>query len=1310
MSQQFPVNKSHQKTHDNHSKEDQFFDRLRSFVHFGEIQDEIQTQAQMFTKRNNRNLHIATANSASEMQNQQHAPIKYEGASPTTKKPQFKEPDYQYSIKKPQYMYYSGDKKKDQMSLSQQYRDLKKALHIDQNQTQQNEIQAIKKNEQVNFNYPKPHPAELNINQQQNYRKKSPIDNLSVFNTLNFVEQHQDQSQINVNKAFQQGYAQAYQIQKQNNVNYRLPQILTNSNDLLSRFKHRENQAYRQIQSTKNEQNENNAFNLQNLYPPQLIQSNSQQYYNQNHQDKDDENNFILVDPDLIHNKQRRQISVSPTRQEQMFDSLQAKLINFQKKEVTTSTSKIRFVPDGLDSKQLTYPSQTYVKDYKPDFKMDPQTVVDQIRKRQFRDVLIKMQMQKEQVKETQAKQAQQLLNGVHNNIQTQSQQFNTIGGNQMQGKEQNLEKLFPLKKFLKDSSIKEQDSENKENYNELNTTQQKVQNAQSELRQALQLARQQKKEKEEQQKKLEQEEVIQKEKIEMGQKLGKFTALTSDGQLPQNTLSSQEQLKQALLEARRRKREDEEQKKLLIDSNVKVQIEKHKLDIKESKSKDVSPKNKPEAQLALRIKAPTISINQGKTEQQLAEEKKVQDASKKLREALQEAKRIKLLKEQEEANREDIEFKKLSEDMNAEKAKIFIEQFFKKQFAPKSHLNENSKELLSAESPSQKQSSSLFQKLLKSNNLSPMRANKMLTVIKEALKLKLYELQDTLKKQKTEKEQNLEDHERKYKESLNQQVIELENLINQLDNPMLNYSGNNEKGNFLNLDNISFKGQEFDAIGQANSRTNGNNNIGTNEDYDQSGNDITLNLSMKTMSKDSVIGPKFQSKLHSNQGELKSNNSVRNGDNQAQRIHLNFNGNQNNELIQKDKKQTNQSSFKQITYNQQHQSNPVNWNTESKHMDKRKKYLKDNNQSKADDIEQAPLHIPYTQGKERNRDKNYRRGQDDRERSRKNTASDLDLIKKQKITEIREYITQSLKPQIKISSKETLNRLNFDNSENIQSSSDKLQLKLQMAQVSDRSTADQNQQNSDNQNQPNAIQNQKTVFRVKQTGPSTRFKQQLKQLLNIDQHPIRTYEDEIKDELQKQKKRKRVEEQLHQYDENKRMQQIYKGAPSKQVFSDSKLSSFQNLQQSQTSLASSPQTSPFKMSYMNTGVLGKEDEKTKSIRRSKKAIYIQNPDYMNFSSELNKLRQEDEQDEINQRQNKYNQMMVGIGYGSNSNQNSYQKIKTSKIHKMSNHQSSQSINQQYNGQSSTGSNMTLPYYSMNKLNKYVSDKNLVYQ
>ena len=84
---------------------------------------------------------------------------------------------------------------------------------------------------------------------------------------------------------------------------------------------------------------------------------------------------------------------------------------------------------------------------------------------------------------------------------------------------------------------------------------------------------------------------------------------------------------------------------------------------------------------------------------------------------------------------------------------------------------------------------------------------------MKDALKIKLNELQDTLKRQKTAKE--LEEHERKYKESLNFQVKELENLLNQLDNPLLNNSGNvNDRGTFLNMDNISFKGQEFDAIG----------------------------------------------------------------------------------------------------------------------------------------------------------------------------------------------------------------------------------------------------------------------------------------------------------------------------------------------------------------------------------------------------------------------------------------------------------------------------------------------------------------
>lgn len=69
--------------------------------------------------------------------------------------------------------------------------------------------------------------------------------------------------------------------------------------------------------------------------------------------------------------------SITPRRQERLYDNLVAKLHNFQKKEVTTSTSKVQFMPDGKDTKVLTYPSQTYVKTFKPDFKMDPKTVVD---------------------------------------------------------------------------------------------------------------------------------------------------------------------------------------------------------------------------------------------------------------------------------------------------------------------------------------------------------------------------------------------------------------------------------------------------------------------------------------------------------------------------------------------------------------------------------------------------------------------------------------------------------------------------------------------------------------------------------------------------------------------------------------------------------------------------------------------------------------------------------------------------------------------------------------------------------------------
>ena len=75
--------------------------------------------------------------------------------------------------------------------------------------------------------------------------------------------------------------------------------------------------------------------------------------------------------------------------------------------------------------------------------------------------------------------------------------------------------------------------------------------------------------------------------------------------------------------------------------------------------------------------------------------------------------------------------------------------------------------------------------------------------------------------------------------------MVELEALINQLDNPS-NAGDLSEKGGFLTGDNLSFKGQEFDACGE--------------DDGALSGDEKTLSLSLRTAK------PSLVSHVRSNQ------------------------------------------------------------------------------------------------------------------------------------------------------------------------------------------------------------------------------------------------------------------------------------------------------------------------------------------------------------------------------------------------------------------------------------------------------------
>ena len=78
-----------------------------------------------------------------------------------------------------------------------------------------------------------------------------------------------------------------------------------------------------------------------------------------------------------------------------------------------------------------------------------------------------------------------------------------------------------------------------------------------------------------------------------------------------------------------------------------------------------------------------------------------------------------------------------------------------------------------------------------------------MLNSIKDSLKNRLTELNENLKLSIMN---NSNDQKRK---DLDRQVRELEQLINQLDNPNINFT-QLENGQSLNLDNISFKGAEI--------------------------------------------------------------------------------------------------------------------------------------------------------------------------------------------------------------------------------------------------------------------------------------------------------------------------------------------------------------------------------------------------------------------------------------------------------------------------------------------------------------------
>ncbi|CDW84740.1 UNKNOWN [Stylonychia lemnae] len=562
-------------------------------------------------------------------------------------------------------------------------------------------------------------------------------------------------------------------------------------------------------------------------------------------------NDYLRDDIEDYINEKSRQLamnesknkSISPTRQEKLFDTLKEKLRSYQRVEITTSTNKLRTQNIGQAQELNSHQNNVNFKISRPNFRLDPQTVVDQIRKRQFRDKYLQMHMKKEQEKVSNP------ANTSANKGSDQSlSKSNSKSPNKFNPNIKNRE--FPLKRFLKDSSIKEilnqkkleaGDSANKitvvnEKQNqqaEIKDTK-KVQNAQDELRRVLQQAKEEKLRKEKEMKEL-QEKQLQQDKI--------------------------------------------------IDTLQDNQQE----EINNNRSRLNGQNRLAQKTLAQRIKVPEIRLNQ-RSEKSIMEEQKVKESQKQLREALKEAKRLKELKQKEKNDfDQDEEFRKLSEDLNAEKAKIFIENFFRQQFAPLAH--QNKKDFL--ESPQHKQSSNLFQKLLQTKQFSPSHANKMLTVIKDALKLKINELQTQLRKQKTRQELELQEQDRKFKQQLNKQVLELENLLHQLDNPMLNLSGN-EKGTMFNLDNISFKGQEFDAIGQANSRINNNTNQNENEEIDN-----TLNLSIRTTQKDSIMfNNKFHSRIQS-QTELKDiKGRVIRQDGQFSKINLNEHKNQTNQAL----------------------------------------------------------------------------------------------------------------------------------------------------------------------------------------------------------------------------------------------------------------------------------------------------------------------------------------------------------------------------------------------------------------------------